>query len=127
MLTTKTGDLPPAPARRHGWPWDKRPATGIAEAEAWMPRISVITPSLNQGRFIEEAIRSIVAQQWPDVEFIIVDGGSGDETLEIIKRYEAWIAQWITEPDPRQADAINKGMRRATGDIVTWLRSEEHT
>jgi glycosyltransferase involved in cell wall biosynthesis len=127
MLTTKTGDLPPAPARKHGWPWDKRPADGVAEvgARQSMPRISVITPSLNQGRFIEEAIRSVVAQQWPDVEFIIVDGGSADETLEIIKRYQAWIAHWISEPDSGQADAINKGMRQATGDIVTWLNADD--
>src|SRR5260370_26135052 len=89
-----------------------------------MPRVSVMPPSLNQGRFIEEGIRSIVAQQWPDVEFIIVDGGSGDETLEIIKRYQAWIAHWISEPDTGQPEAINKSMRRATGDIVTCLNAD---
>lgn len=69
------------------------------------PRISIVMPSFNQGRFIEEMIRSIVTQGWPDVELIIIDGGSADETLDIIRKYESSIAYWISEPDRGQADA----------------------
>jgi glycosyltransferase involved in cell wall biosynthesis len=90
-----------------------------------VPRISVITPSFNQGRFIGETIRSIAAQQWPDLEFIVIDGGSSDETIDIIRRHEPLIAHWVSEPDRGQADAINKGLRAATGEIVTWFSADD--
>lgn len=88
-------------------------------------KISIIVPSFNQGRFLEETIRSIVAQRWPDLELIVIDGGSTDETLEGIRKHESSIAYWISEPDRGQADAINKGLRRATGDIVTWFGADD--
>jgi glycosyltransferase involved in cell wall biosynthesis len=88
-------------------------------------RTSLIVPSFNQGPFIEEMIRSIVTQGWPDVELIIIDGGSTDETLDIIRKYESSIAYWISEPDRGQADAINKGLRKATGEIVTWFSADD--
>ncbi len=88
-------------------------------------KISVIVPSFNQGRFIEETIRSIVTQGWPDLEIIIIDGGSTDETLDVIRKYESSIAAWISEPDRGQADAIHKGLRKATGDIVTWFGADD--
>lgn len=88
-------------------------------------RISVIVPSYNQGRFIEETIRSIVTQGWSGLELIIIDGGSTDETLDVIRKYESKIAYWISEPDRGQADAINKGLRRATGDVVTWFSADD--
>ncbi len=88
-------------------------------------KISVIVPSFNQGRFIEETIRSIVTQGWPDLEIIIIDGGSTDETLDVIRKYESSIASWISEPDRGQADAIHKGLRKATGDIVTWFGADD--
>jgi glycosyltransferase involved in cell wall biosynthesis len=89
------------------------------------PRISIIIPSFNQGQFIEETIRSIVLQAWPDLEFIIIDGGSGDETVDVIKKYEPWISYWVSEPDHGQAEAINKGLRKATGDIVAWFNADD--
>jgi glycosyltransferase involved in cell wall biosynthesis len=89
------------------------------------PRISIVIPSLNQGRFIEETILSILGQAWPDIELIVIDGGSTDETLDIIRDYEASIDFWISEPDRGQADAINKGLRKATGDIVTWFGADD--
>ncbi len=88
-------------------------------------KISVIVPSFQQGRFIEETIRSIVTQSGPDHELIIIDGGSTDETLGIIRKYESSIAYWISEPDRGQADAINKGLRQATGDILTSVGADD--
>ncbi|HEX7807274.1 MAG TPA: glycosyltransferase family 2 protein, partial [Thermoanaerobaculia bacterium] len=87
--------------------------------------ISIIVPSFQQGRFIEETIRSIVTQDGATHELIIIDGGSTDATLDVIRKYESRIAYWISEPDRGQADAINKGLRRATGDIVTWFGADD--
>jgi glycosyltransferase involved in cell wall biosynthesis len=89
-----------------------------------LPRISVITPSLNQGEYIEDAILSVAHQKYPDVEHIIVDGGSIDDTLAVLKRYSH--LRWISEPDNGQSDAINKGFRMATGDLVVWLNADDY-
>jgi glycosyltransferase involved in cell wall biosynthesis len=89
-------------------------------------RLSVVTPTLNQGGFIEKAIRSVLEQGYPDLEFIIVDGGSTDGTLEVIKRYEDGIDWWVSEPDRGQTDALEKGRRRATGDVIAYLNSDDY-
>jgi glycosyltransferase involved in cell wall biosynthesis len=90
-----------------------------------LPRISVITPSFNQAQFLEDTIASVLAQNYPALEYIVIDGGSSDNSLEIIKRYERDIAFWVSEPDGGQSEAINKGLRRATGEIITWLNSDD--
>jgi glycosyltransferase involved in cell wall biosynthesis len=84
-----------------------------------------VTPSYNQGTFLEETIRSVLLQGYPDLEYIIIDGTSTDESVEIIRKYEPWITYWISEPDTGQTDAINKGIRKTSGDVLAWLNSDD--
>lgn len=88
-------------------------------------KISIVTPSYNSGRFIERTILSVIGQSYSNYEYIVVDGGGQDETLSIIKKYEEKLAYWVSEPDQGQYDAIQKGLDRATGDILCWLNSDD--
>jgi len=98
--------------------------TTIATEKKPLPRISVVTPCLNMGCYIEDAIRSVQRQNYPDVEHIIIDACSQDNTLEILKRYRH--LRWVSEKDRGQSDGLNKGFRMATGDIVGWLNADEY-
>jgi glycosyltransferase involved in cell wall biosynthesis len=120
-------DLPSPPRGKTGWPWTiesapvpQRPRNG----DSW-PRISIVTPSYNQGHFIEETIRSVLLQGYSNLEYIVMDGGSKDGTLEIVRKYEHAIDFWTSGPDKGQAEAINKGFARANGDILAWLNSDD--
>lgn len=120
-------DLPPPPDGRTGWPWTEAgealPPT-LPDGSPW-PRITVVTPSYQQAEFLEETLRSVILQGYPDLEYFVVDGGSTDGSVEIIERYAPWITRWVSEADDGQSDAINKGFRWATGSILGWLNSDD--
>jgi glycosyltransferase involved in cell wall biosynthesis len=121
-------ELPSPPSGKCGWPWTQGdPAVhSLPAAEnTRLPRISVVMPSFNQGPFIEASIRSVLLQGYDDLEFIVVDAGSTDETVEIIKKYEPWLSYWVSEPDRGQSDALRKGFARSTGEVLAWLNSDD--
>jgi glycosyltransferase involved in cell wall biosynthesis len=120
-------ELGPAPRDKSGWPWTEAspplPDT-MSNGSPW-PKLSVVTPSYNQGSFIEETIRSVLLQGYPDLEYVTIDGGSTDNTMDIILKYAPWLSYWVSEPDRGQTDAINKGWRICRGHALTWLNSDD--
>ncbi len=127
MTCPKLAELPAPPPGLTGWPWTEGSAPlppKAGDGGEW-PRISVVTPSYNQGRFIEETIRSVLLQGYPDLEYFVVDGGSTDGSVEIIEKYAPWLSGWTSERDRGQVEAINKGLRRASGRIFAFLNSDD--
>ena len=90
-----------------------------------LPRITVVTPSFNQGQFLEETIRSVLLQGYPDLEYFVLDGGSTDNSVEIIKKYSPWLRYWVSEPDSGQSAAINRGLNMGSGLFATWINSDD--
>lgn len=127
VSTPTLSALPPPPDGKTGWPWTEAspsfPAFMPNGAE-W-PKISIITPSFNQAIYLEETIRSVLLQGYPNLEFFIIDGGSTDASVEIIRKYEKWLSGWVSEKDSGQSEAINKGFSRCTGEIFNWLCSDD--
>jgi glycosyltransferase involved in cell wall biosynthesis len=121
-------ELPPPYQEKTGWPWTKEssqlPDT-MHDGSPW-PKISIITPSFNQDKYIEETIRSVLLQGYPNLEYIIIDGGSKDGSVDIIKKYDKWLTYWVSETDEGQTNAINKGFKKSTGDILAWINSDDY-
>lgn len=125
-MSRRLDELPPPPCERTGWPWTVDTAYVPARdaGGAW-PKISIVTPSYNQAAFIEQTIRSILLQGYPNIEYVIMDGGSNDGTIEIIRKYEPWISSWVSVPDGGQVDALNRAFPETTGDILNWINSDD--
>jgi glycosyltransferase involved in cell wall biosynthesis len=96
----------------------------MLNGDPW-PTVSIVTPSYNQGPFLEETIRSVLLQGYPNLEYMVIDGGSTDNSVDIIRKYEPWLASWVSEPDSGQSDAINKGLEASTGEVFCWLNSDD--
>ena len=110
------------------WPMtspSKTPAPALSPGQSW-PKISIVTPSYNQGDFLEKTIRSVLLQGYPNLEYFIIDGVSTDQSVEIIKKYESWVDFWVSEKDRGQSHAINKGLSKATGELLGWLNSDDY-
>ncbi len=115
------GDLPD-PGGRSGWPWtEASPDVDVDGA----PRVTVVTPSYDQGRYLEETLRSVLLQGYPGLEYIVLDGGSTDDSRSILERYDPFLAHWESHPDAGQSDALNRGFQRASGEIIGWVNSDD--
>lgn len=119
--------LCPPPVGKIGWPWTVEsmwlPET-LPDGRPW-PRITIVTPSYNQAQFVEETVRSVLLQGYPNLEYIVMDGGSTDGTVEILKRYSDHFDYWVSEQDEGHAAAVAKGFDRATGTILGFLNSDD--
>ena len=127
MRCPRLSELPPPPTGKAGWPWtqeSERVTSVRSDGKKW-PRMTVVTPSFNQGKYIEETIRSVLLQGYPDIEFFILDGGSADETLSVIKKYERFLSGWRSERDDGQAASVQEGFKRSSGDLVAWQNSDD--
>lgn len=126
LILPKLQSLPEPSSSRQGWPWRIEENANVQFAiKNDLPKITIITPSYNQGQFLEETIRSVLLQGYPNLEYFVVDGGSTDNSVQIIQRYSPWLSWWVSERDNGQAHAINKGLVRATGEIIGYLNSDD--
>jgi len=126
VLKNKTSKYPEPPEGKTGWPWDSERSVSDYDGLKTYPKISVITPSYNQGQYLEETIRSVLLQNYPNLEYIIIDGGSTDNSVDIIKKYDKWIKYWVSEKDSGQSEAINKGLAECTGELFNWINSDDY-
>jgi glycosyltransferase involved in cell wall biosynthesis len=118
--------LPPPPPGRTGWPWtEETPPAVYTQSKQW-PKISIVTPSYQQDQFIEQTIRSVLLQNYPNLEYIIMDGGSKDGTGKILEKYAPWISHWESRKDRGQGHAINMGFSMATGTYLAWINSDDY-
>jgi glycosyltransferase involved in cell wall biosynthesis len=127
MRCPTLSELPPPPSGKTGWPWTQASPQlpdKMLDGSEWS-KISIVTPNYNYGQFIEETIRSVLLQGYPNLEYIVLDANSTDDSVEIIKKYEAWLSYWVSEPDGGQSAAINRGFQKASGEIYYWINSDD--
>lgn len=117
-------EIPPPLVNNRGWPWEALSAAPSSAEDGW-PRITVVTPSFNQGAFIEATLRSVLLQRYPNLEYIVLDAESTDESQAIIRRYAPCLTYWHSQRDRGQADALRTGFAMSTGNILCWLNSDD--
>lgn len=118
--------LPKPETDQTGWPWTEEvPPAQYDERVAW-PKLSIVTPSFNQGHFLEETIRSVLLQNYPNLEYIVIDGGSTDNSPAILEKYSPWISYWQSKKDKGQSNAINLGFSLANGSYYAWINSDDY-
>lgn len=126
VIYDKDGLLEKLPkSTKKGWPWDLETDPKIYADKTHWPKITIVTPSYNQGQFIEETIRAVLLQNYPNLEYIVMDGGSSDNTKEILGQYAPWLSFYESKKDRGQGHAINKGFSLASGDIYAWINSDD--
>jgi glycosyltransferase involved in cell wall biosynthesis len=127
MRCPTLAELPAPPDGCTGWPWTEGSPilSELAPDERRWPRISIVTPSFNQGEFVEASLRSVLLQGYPNLEIIVVDGGSNDGSVDTISRYGRWLTRWSSERDAGPAQALNKGFKLATGEILGFLNADD--
>ncbi len=127
MICPDISDLPKPEHTKKGWPWTiaapRLPET-MPDGSPW-PLLTIVTPSYNQGHFLEETIRSVLLQSYPNLNYIIIDGNSSDNSRDVIKKYEPWLTHWESKPDNGQCHAINKGWAKAKPGTWAWLNSDD--
>ena len=125
--TEKRGRLPEAFAKGTGWPWMREPPVTVPSSDgAELPRVTIVTPSFNQGPFLEQTIRSVLLQGYPNLEYFVIDGGSTDGSVDIIRHYDTRLTYWESTTDRGQSHALAKGFSRATGAILGWVNSDDY-
>jgi len=127
MAVLTLADLPSPPPGRSGWPWTEasEPLPSTAPGGVRWPGIAIVTPSMNQGAYLEAAIRSVLLQGYPNLEYVIMDGGSTDGSRELIERYAPFLTSWTSEPDGGQYEAITRGHTRTSGHLMAWINSDD--
>jgi len=125
--SARLAELPTPPREKRGWPWTEESdplPNCMSDGQPW-PCITVVTPSFNQGEFLEETIRSVLLQGYPSLEYLVMDGGSKDESAAIIEKYSPWLSYWSSGPDGGQSRAINRGLSKGTGLLAAWVNSDD--
>jgi glycosyltransferase involved in cell wall biosynthesis len=120
------GELPKPVSNVSGWPWSIETDPKLYSNNIEWPKLTIVTPSFNQGQYIEETIRSVLLQNYPNLEYIVIDGGSTDSTKEILEKYSPWISYWQSEKDNGQSNAINLGFSLASGNYYAWINSDDY-
>lgn len=118
--------LPAAEDNKTGWPWTEQVSPDVYSNVKHWPKLTIVTPSYNQADFLEQTIRAVLLQNYPNLEFIIIDGGSSDTSKAIIEKYSPWISFWKSAPDNGQSHAINQGFSIASGEYLAWINSDDY-